>query len=129
MNHLTKVHRLSKAGLIKGNTLEAAFQNSSTRSELSTLITRTNQNEFHKTLLEWIVDMHIPFLVVENLRFQAWMKTTTPVAVRLLPKDGDTIRSWILQEFKKKQKELVIALHASKSLIHFSFDLWTSPNY
>lgn len=57
------------------------------------------------------------------------MNVTTSVASKILPRDGDTIRNWILQEFKTRQKELVTALQTSKSMVHFSFDLWTSPNY
>lgn len=73
--------------------------------------------------------MHIPFSIVENVRFQTWVNTTTSIGARFLPKDGDTIRNWILLEFKRKQKELVAAFQTSKSFIHFSFDLWTSPNF
>lgn len=46
-----------------------------------------------------------------------------------LPKDGDTIRNWSLKKLKVRQSELIEALQFSKSLVHFSFDLWTSPHY
>ena len=73
--------------------------------------------------------MHILFSVVENKKFQAWVQVTTSVASTLLPRDRDTIRNWIIQEFKTRQRDLVTTLQVSKSLVHFSFDLWTSPNY
>lgn len=73
--------------------------------------------------------MHNPFSVVENPKFQAWMCTTTPAISKLLPKDGDTIRNWSLKKLKVRQSELIEALQFSKSLVHFSFDLWTSPHY
>ena len=127
MNHLARTHRLNKDGpIISKGQIEVALQKPST---VSTLILKTDQQAFQKVLLEWIVDMHIPFSVVENAKFQAWMRTTTPAISILLPKDGDTIRNWILKEFKVRQIELIEALKFSKSLVHFSCDLWTSPHY
>ena len=73
--------------------------------------------------------MHIPISVAENVKFRAWMHTTTPAISKLLPKNGDTICNWILKEFKVRQSELIEALKFSKSLVHFSFDLRTSPHH
>ena len=97
MTHLTRTHRLTKDGPIKTNSIESAFQR--IPSSITSLVTRTGQEAFCKALLEWIVDMHIPFSVVENKKFQVLVSTAISAASRLLPKDGNTIRNWILQEF------------------------------
>jgi len=54
--------------------------------------------------------------------------SSKPKAYKLDSRSGDTIRNWILTEFKRRQNEIKFQLQASKGLIHLSFDLWTSPN-
>ena len=67
MNHLERVHRLNKDGSIKPTgRIDAALQKTST---VSTLLMKTDQDAFQKALLDWIVDMHIPFSIVENAKF------------------------------------------------------------
>jgi hypothetical protein len=80
-------------------------------------------------LIEWIVVMHITFSQVENEWFRRFLEVLSPKLTNWIPKSGDTIRSWILLEFKRRQNEIKAQLHESKSLIHLSFDLWTSPNH
>src|SRR6202035_3801931 len=46
----------------------------------------------------------------------------------LLPTSGNTVRQWIINDFKQRRGQIRKELHLSKSLIHLSFDLWTSPN-
>lgn len=123
MKHLNRIHKIDKNGPLKPTRLiETAFHHA------STLIAKTDQDAFRTALLDWIVDMHMPFSVVENTKFQRLMHTSSSSTSRFLPRDGDTIRSWILKEFKIKQEKLITALETSKSQIHFSFDLWTSPH-
>ena len=48
--------------------------------------------------------------------------------VRLIP-TRNTIRSWVMDEFRKQKRQLRDDLREAQSNIHLSFDLWTSPNY
>ena len=48
---------------------------------------------------------------------------------RALPSSANTIKSWILEQFYRTQQQLAHLFHQSKSKIHFTFDLWTSPNH
>jgi len=48
---------------------------------------------------------------------------------RAVPSSGTTIKNWILNQFQRSQSELIRMLSRSRSNIHFTFDLWTSPNY
>ena len=41
---------------------------------------------------------------------------------------ANVVKKWILAEFEKRQERVKNRLHESKSRIHLSFDLWTSPN-
>ena len=48
-----------------------------------------------------------------------------------MPHSANTIRSWILQLYRTEKALLIATLSdaaGTTSDIHFSFDLWTSPN-
>ena len=46
-----------------------------------------------------------------------------------VPSSETTIKNWILNQFQRSQSELIRKLSRSRSNIHYSFDLWTSPNH
>jgi len=48
---------------------------------------------------------------------------------RALPSSGTTIKTWILEQFHRRQSELIRKLSCSRSRIHFTFHIWTSPNH
>ena len=48
---------------------------------------------------------------------------------RALPSSGKTIKSWILEQFHRAQQSLTRLFRQSRSKVHFTFDMWTSPNY
>jgi hypothetical protein len=52
-----------------------------------------------------------------------------PAVHKLLLALGETIRNLIEQYFLKRKAELKESLARCKSKVHFSFDLWTSPNH
>lgn|SRR5215469_2341752 len=79
-------------------------------------------------LIEWIVVMHIAFSQVENQWFRRFLACLSPTLEQWIPKAGNTVKAWIFTEFKKRQETIKKNLHSSKSRIHLSFDLWTSPN-
>jgi len=46
-----------------------------------------------------------------------------------LPSSANTIQSWILEQFHRSQQSLTRLFRQSRSKVHFTFDMWTSPNY
>jgi len=72
--------------------------------------------------------MHITFSQVENDWFRRFLAALSPHLEPWIPKAGNTVKAWILAEFERRQEEIKKQLHSSKSRIHLSFDLWTSPN-
>lgn len=48
---------------------------------------------------------------------------------RALPSSGTTIKAWIMEQFHHSQSKLIRKLSRSRSSIHFTFDMWTSPNH
>jgi hypothetical protein len=79
-------------------------------------------------LIEWVVVMHITFSQVENDWFRRFLAALSPSLEQWIPRAGNTVRAWILAEFGRRQEEIREGLRSSKSRIHLSFDLWTSPN-
>jgi hypothetical protein len=80
-------------------------------------------------LIEWIVVMHIAFSQVENDWFRRFLAVISPSLEKWIPKASNTVKSWILAEFERRQEDIKKQIQASKSRIHLSFDLWTSPNH
>ena len=73
--------------------------------------------------------MHITFSQVESDWFRRFLAVLSPSLERWIPKAGNTVRSWILVEFEQRREDICEQLRTSKSRIHISFDLWTSPNH
>lgn len=48
---------------------------------------------------------------------------------RALPSSGNTIKNWIMDQFYRSQYDLAHSFTHAKSKIHFTFDMWTSPNH
>ena len=73
--------------------------------------------------------MHITFSQVENDWFRAFLAVFNTKLAEWIPKSGDTVRAWIMEDFQQRQSDIAKQLQESKSLIHLSYDLWTSPNH
>jgi hypothetical protein len=141
--HLLNVHNISKHGnRVPKNTL--AFKNAIEASAESTTPSTTSTirqaegfgnlavnvlvEPFKKTLIAFLVICHMPFSLVGNLIFLEFLKILFPAIEKLMP-CSTTVREWIMDAFKDKREDLKKYLARSQSMIHFSFDLWTSPNH
>jgi hypothetical protein len=47
---------------------------------------------------------------------------------RWLPSRHETVRTWVIQQFEIEKGRIRIRLQNSKTKIHLSLDIWTSPN-
>src|SRR4051794_4432154 len=72
--------------------------------------------------------MHIFFSQVEYEAFRNLLLYLNSGLALYLPSSGNTIRNWIIEDFKQRQDRIKKELHLSRSLVYFSFDMWTSPN-
>jgi hypothetical protein len=97
--------------------------------QIKGIMTVINVDTFRYYLTRWIVNRHIPFIAVEDEDFRAMLKSLNGSVNDYLVKTGNSIRSWIEDDFleaKRLIREEVLARAISK--IHISCDLWTSPN-
>src|SRR5437764_13761689 len=115
--HLNEVHQLFDPSLVSKNTLVPGPASSS-----------WDPIRFKELLIRWIVTMHISFSQVEYEAFRSLLLYLNGQLASHLPTSGNTIRNWIMEEFRQRQELIKKEICFSKSLIHFSFDMWTSPN-
>ena len=133
------VYDITKGRVAPGRHLKAAHDivNSNTttstqeRSLLSPATSLREHNDLNlsafRSLLRWVVHDNISFRKVESEHFQALL---VYIDTRLKGQIGTrrSIRRWIIQEYEKQAKVIKAVLANSQSLIHVSFDLWTSRN-
>jgi len=75
-----------------------------------------------------MADSDIPFAVVESPYFrQLLLMLNESMTSTLLPKGGDTMRSWLNDIYRQEFERVVEQMAESPYKKHLSFDLWTSP--
>src|SRR2546423_15028462 len=79
-------------------------------------------------LINWIIRTQQSFSVVEAESFQALISHLNSYAIQYIPKSGDTIHAHAKSLFEQARVLLKESLSNARSEIHYSFDLWTSPN-
>lgn len=87
---------------------------------------------FKLRLITWTVKKHISYSQVEDEDFREFIDSCSLGAFSaeaLLPRSGNTIRSWILNTYKQRKIHLCekVLAHAA-SVIYISYNLWTAPN-
>jgi hAT family C-terminal dimerisation region len=84
---------------------------------------------FKDRFIRWLVAYQIPLVAVENDLFYRILQLCDPKIAALLPYSGDTVRAWIMDAYEARKSQLKREIHQNAvSMIHLSFDLWTSPN-
>jgi hypothetical protein len=106
---------------------------SSTRSNTASpgpeaLVFKWTLANFKLFLIKWIVICHIAFIQIENRYFQNLVNFLQVALGKFLP-SRNTFRCWVLAEYDRRKRRLRKELRRTRSNIHLSFDLWTSPNY
>ena len=93
------------------------------------LKTTVHKAPFTEALIYFTVLCQLSFNLVTSIIFTEFLKTMYPTVEKVLPQAANTIRQYILTMFNEYKKAKAAELQAVKGMIHFSFDLWTSPNH
>ena len=141
--HLRTYHRVYKPGVespseeseetssssAPSRTIETMFLKASKRPRSSTQDIPINLWErFKAALIAWIISYQIAFIAIENDFFKDLIRIAHAGLADMLP-TGNTIRIWILDNYEARKLKVKRKLHEdARSLIHISFDLWTSSN-
>ena len=118
--HLAKVHRIFKDGAVVPPTNQHTIEGSKPP---------INPKVLRKLIVEWIIDRRHAFNEIEAKSFRKILAYIDVAAVSKLPKKGDTVRADTVKYFSEAKAIVKELLTTARSLIHLSFDLWTSPNY
>lgn len=93
------------------------------------LTTAVKKAPFEEALIAFFVVCQIAIGLVADELFVAFLRIVYPSIDKLLPGCGNTLRALVMEAFNKRKKHLKGVLARAVSKIHFSFDLWTSPNH
>lgn len=80
-------------------------------------------------IVRLLVRRDLPFTFATSQEFHDILYAVRPEAAKLLPSSSNTIKAWILVCFRRQKSLLKDSLQQSVSQIHFTLDLWTSPNH
>ena len=123
--HFLRIHKINKEGM---PIREESISTRTSSPALPELVTRFVFDKFKIALIRWVVFCHIAFSQIENRYFQALIFTLSAALVGFLP-TRNTMRKWVMEEYEAQKKILKDELRKTRSKVHISFDLWTSPNY
>jgi uncharacterized C2H2 Zn-finger protein len=139
IRHLLKAHKIteesSQLRRLKARDLDIAQAfargslNTSKRRCLSSIATETLEPEVIEQLyVRLIVCCSLSFRLVEREEFRSFLQYLNPEIGNWLPSSHTTIRVWIIRTFNAEKLLIQQAIHSALSKIHFTVDLWTSPN-
>lgn len=136
--HMTKRHNLSKPTTTESHSsLASQIESTSPVIKGNTrlpfiAITPKQYSNFRLMLITWMIKKHISYSQVENETFREFVASCSMGAISaesILPFSGNTIRNWIMEEYKKQKLYLdEVILRQACSSVHISFNFWTSSN-
>ena len=119
--HLASKHRIENAELTGQGNLVNTIQKCMERtgSKLQ------SKSEFEKRILLWIIDTHQPFNVLKNKYFYDALQFY-PHQANLM--SATTVRRRIIELYKTRKYDMIVALTQMNANIHLTFDCWTSQD-
>jgi hypothetical protein len=78
--------------------------------------------------VKFIAVCNLPLRLVECKEFRKFLVYLNKVINAWLPNSHQTIREWVIRQRDSLKAQSKSRLHSSRTLIHISCDIWTSPN-
>jgi hypothetical protein len=78
--------------------------------------------------VRWVVSNNQALRLVECPEFRAFLTYLNSNVNVYLANSHATAGSWVLNQFRIEKERIRLRLHSSRSKIHVSLDIWTSPN-
>jgi hypothetical protein len=132
--HLRSIHHLQQNQLIRSSRsvldLQQNARSNSYNAQLSDIDNLQIQKaKFEEALISWVTCDHIPFTVVKSPLFQQLLTLLSDRLPSLLCTSHNSLRASIMKDFSRRRGLIERWIKRRKSTkIHFSFDLWSSPN-
>src|SRR6266536_3876279 len=93
------------------------------------LVVYIYKNPVLDALVVFIVICQLLLSLITNALFIEFLQLLYPAISDIIPKASNTICKLIVDSYKKRKEVKIKELKEVRSMIHFSFDLWTSPNH
>ncbi|OWT42457.1 hypothetical protein VFPPC_18512 [Pochonia chlamydosporia 170] len=90
--------------------------------------TDLNADKFEQLYVKWIADCGVALRMATRETFRAVLKFLNPGVLSILPTSHQTIREWVMRTFETQKRRMRQVLQSAVSRIHFTVDLWSSPN-
>ena len=137
--HLLETHNIdigsmqaSKTLIQQSNIIDAfqrGQQSNHKRRCLSTVATQTlDPATLENLYIRWITTCGISFRMVAREEFRTLLQYLNPEINNWLPTTHTTIQSWTIRTYELEKFRIQQAVQSALSKIHFTVDLWTSPN-
>jgi len=78
--------------------------------------------------VRWITTCSVSFRMAKQAEFRALLCFLNPAIDNWLPNSPSTIRSWTLRIYETQKLRVKREIQSALSKVHFTVDLWTSPN-
>jgi hypothetical protein len=78
--------------------------------------------------VRWITTCSISFRIATLSEFRALLCYLNPEINNWLPNSIPTIRTWTLRTYEAQKHQIKRKVQLALSKVHFTVDLWTSPN-
>jgi hypothetical protein len=78
--------------------------------------------------VQWITTCSVSFRMATLAEFRALLHYLNPEIDNWLPNSGPTIRVWTMRTYVAQQERVKREVQSALSKVHFTVDLWTSPN-
>jgi hypothetical protein len=78
--------------------------------------------------IRWITTCSVSFRMATLPEFRALLGYLNPEIDNWLPNSISTIRTWTLRTYEAQKHQIKHEIQSALSKVHFTMDLWTSPN-
>lgn len=132
LGHLKRNHRITKEFQVPRGLNDAVGvdENVSVRTKQVVSMPHVYVHQaFQSAVVSFVVICQLSLSLMVNDLFVELLACIYPTISRILPLASDTIRRWVMDAFAKRKQRLIADIGRSQSRVHFSFDLWTSPNH
>ena len=135
MAHLQKTHGIAASDVQKRPEIfeaiceDETISSSAKRNIVNHLIQSFQPEAFKTKLIRWIVHDNVAFDQVESPYFREMMlKANGSLEQAGCLPTHNTIREWIMKDWRGYKGVITEILRNSNGLVNFSFDLWSSRN-
>jgi RimJ/RimL family protein N-acetyltransferase len=122
----------TRTASIQNNITDAfhkAEQSNQKRRCLSTIATHDlDPAVIEQLYVRWITTCSVSFRMATLPEFRALLCYLNPEIDNWLPHSIPTIRTWTLRTFEAQKHRIKREVQSALSRVHFTVDLWTSPN-